>query len=138
MSSKWMNAGLVLALSTLLFAGGAVAQDKTSDQPNVEKQEGAQTNEQEAAHETETQSEGAPALAKQCQDLALQEDDAAEKMEGLSIYETNASDYQEGETYELTVDLLGEGNAKYNLTCQVDADGNMTYEGMGKSTSVKS
>ncbi|MDH4574405.1 hypothetical protein CUR86_19625 [Salinicola acroporae] len=61
MATQWMrNAGLGLVLSTAMFAGGAVAQDKTSDQPNVNKQEGAQTNEQEPAHETETQAEGAP------------------------------------------------------------------------------
>ncbi|WP_110597964.1 hypothetical protein [Salinicola lusitanus] len=144
MATQWMrNAGLGLVLSTAMFAGGAVAQDKTSDQPNVNKQEGAQTNEQEPAHETETQAEGAPKLAKDCLDLALQKDEGSEKFRGNSIYENNAKDYdadelEQGDTFELRVDLLGEGNAKYNLTCQIDADGNMTYEGMGKSTSVKS
>ncbi|WP_110656715.1 hypothetical protein [Salinicola halimionae] len=144
MSSKWMmNAGMGLALSAMLVAGGAMAQDKTSDQPETDKQSGSQTEDQQGAHETETQEKGAPKLAKECLDLALKQDEDREEFRGNSIYENNAKDYdagelEKGDTFELLVDLLGEGNAKYNLTCQVDADGNMTYEDMEKTSSVKS
>ena len=139
MSMKRMkNAGLGLALGALLFGGGAMAQDKTSDQPNLDKQSGDQTNEQEDARETAVQQKGAPKLAQECRDLAVQKDEQSEEIDGKSIYETNAKNYKQGEEFELLVDLLGEGNAKYNLTCKIDADGNMSYEGMEKSSTVKS
>ena len=139
MSMKRMkNAGLGLALGALLFGGGAMAQDKTSDQPNLDKQSGDQTNEQEDARETAVQQKGAPKLAQECRDLAVQKDEQSEEIDGKSIYETNAKNYKQGEEFELLVDLLGEGNAKYNLTCKIDADGNMSYEGMEKTSTVKS
>lgn len=133
-----MNTGLALALGALLFGGVAMAQDKTSDQPNLDKQSGDQTNEQEDARETAVQQKGVPKLAQECRDLAVQKDEQSEEIDGKSIYETNAKDYKQGEEFELFVDLLGEGNAKYNLTCKIDADGNMSYEGMEKSSKVKS
>ena len=139
MSMKRMkNAGLGLALGALLFGGGAMAQDKTSDQPNLDKQSGDQTSEQEDARETGVQKEGVPKLAQECRDLAVQKDEQSEEIDGKSIYETNAKNYKQGEEFELLVDLLGAGNAKYNLTCKIDADGNMSYEGMEKSSTVKS
>jgi hypothetical protein len=132
-----------LALSAMLAAGGAMAQDKTSDQPETDKQSGSQTEDQQGAHETETQAKGAPKLAKECLDLALKQDENSEEFRGNSIYGNNAKDYDadekaKDESFDLLVDLLGEGNAKYNLTCEIDADGNMTYKGMEKSSSVKS
>lgn len=133
-----MNTGLALALGALLFGGVAMAQDKTSDQPNLDKQSGDQTNEQEDARETAVQQKGVPKLAQECRDLAVQKDEQSEEIDGKSIYETNAKDYKQGEEFELLVDLLGEGNAKYNLTCKIDAEGNMSYEGMEKSSKVKS
>ena len=135
---RMKNAGLGLALGALLFGGVAMAQDKTSDQPNLDKQSGDQTNEQEDARETAVQQKGAPKLAQECRDLAVQKDEQSEEIDGKSIYETNAKNYKQGEEFELLVDLLGEGNAKYNLTCKIDADGNMSYEGMEKSSTVKS
>ena len=135
---RMKNAGLGLALGALLFGGGAMAQDKTSDQPNLDKQSGDQTNEQEDARETAVQQKGAPKLAQECRDLAVQKDEQSEEIDGKSIYETNAKNYKQGEEFELLVDLLGEGNAKYNLTCKIDADGNMSYEGMEKTSTVKS
>ncbi|OLO06191.1 hypothetical protein [Salinicola socius] len=140
MSTKWMNAGL--ALGAMLIAGSAVAQE-LDGQGDKDKSSGSQVGEQQGAHETETQAEGAPKLARECLDLALQEDEGSETFRGNSIYENNAKEYdaeelEKGDTFELLVDLLGEGNAKYNLTCEIDADGNMTYKGMGESTSVKS
>ena len=68
----------------------------------------------------------------------MQKDEQSEEIDGKSIYETNAKNYKQGEEFELLVDLLGEGNAKYNLTCKIDADGNMSYEGMEKTSTVKS
>ncbi|MEG3114465.1 hypothetical protein R3F72_04885 [Salinicola sp. 4072] len=133
-----MNTGLGLVLGAMLFGGVAMAQDKTSDQPNLDKQSGDQTNEQEDARETAVQQKGAPKLAQECRDLAVQKDEQSEEIDGKSIYETNAKNYKQGEEFELLVDLLGEGNAKYNLTCKIDADGNMSYEGMEKSSTVKS
>jgi len=135
---RMKNAGLGLALGALLFGGVAMAQDKTSDQPNLDKQSGDQTNEQEDARETAVQQKGAPKLAQECRDLAVQKDEQSEEIDGKSIYETNAKNYKQGEEFELLVDLLGEGNAKYNLTCKIDADGNMSYEGMEKTSTVKS
>ncbi|MED5501641.1 MAG: hypothetical protein VX950_12425 [Pseudomonadota bacterium] len=133
-----MNTGLGLVLGAMLFGGVAMAQDKTSDQPNLDKQSGDQTNEQEDARETAVQQKGAPKLAQECRDLAVQKDEQSEEIDGKSIYETNAKNYKQGEEFELLVDLLGEGNAKYNLTCKIDADGNMSYEGMEKTSTVKS
>ncbi|MGQ7243213.1 hypothetical protein ACUN9V_07075 [Salinicola sp. V024] len=144
MSSKWiMNAGMGLALSVMLASGGAMAQDKTSDEPTLDKQSGDQTNAQENAHETDVQSKGAPKLARECRDLAVQKDDDGKEFDGNSIYDSNAKDYkaselEKGDTFELLVDLLGEGNAKYNLTCHVDAQGNLSYESMEKTSKVKS
>ena len=135
---RMKNAGLGLALGALLFGGGAMAQDKTSDQPNLDKQSGDQTSEQEDARETGVQKEGVPKLAQECRDLAVQKDEQSEEIDGKSIYETNAKNYKQGEEFELLVDLLGAGNAKYNLTCKIDADGNMSYEGMEKTATVKS
>jgi|GEM_PF-1798718 len=143
MSSKWMmNVGMGLALSAMLVAGGAMAQE-LDEQGEVNKQSGSQVDEQQPAHETDVQAEGAPKLAKECLDLALKKDADSEEFRGNSIYETNAKDYdadeqEKNESFELLVDLLGEGNAKYNLTCKIDADGNMSYEGMEKSSTVKS
>lgn len=133
-----MNTSMGLVLGAMLFGGVAMAQDKTSDQPNLDKQSGDQTNEQEDARETAVQQKGAPKLAQECRDLAVQKDEQSEEIDGKSIYETNAKNYKQGEEFELLVDLLGEGNAKYNLTCKIDADGNMSYEGMEKTSTVKS
>jgi len=134
---RMMSAGMGLALSMMLIAGNTMAQE-LDEQGDPDKSSGSQVDEQERAHETDAQTQGAPKLAKECRDLALKKEDNAEEMEGLSIYGTNAKDYQKGEKYELLVDLLGEGNAKYNLTCQIDAEGNLSYDGMDKSSTVKS
>ena len=61
-----MNTGLGLVLGAMLFGGVAMAQDKTSDQPNLDKQSGDQTSEQEDARETGVQKEGVPKLAQEC------------------------------------------------------------------------
>ncbi len=135
---RMMSAGMGLALGAMMITGSALAQDKMSDQPEVNKQSGAQIDEQEGAHETDVQAQGAPRLAKACRDLAVQKEDHSEEIDGKSIYETNAKDYEQGEEFELLVDLLGRGNAMYNLTCQIDADGNMTYDGMKKTSTAKS
>lgn len=143
MSSKWMvNAGFGLALSTMLFAGGAMAQDKTSDVPNIDKPAGSQTNAQGAASETEVQTEGAPPKALECQKLAVAQSDG-EDLEGYNLYETNAKDYdaselEDGDTFELKIDLLAGGNAMYNVVCQVDAEGKVSYESVEKTSTVKS
>lgn len=126
-----MNSGIGLTLGVMLMTGSVMAQELDQSQ-----QQGV--DEQQQAHETDVQAQGAPQLAKECLDLALQKEDQAGEIKGKSIYETNAKDYKQGEEFELLVDLLGRGNSMYNLTCQIDADGNMTYESTEKSSTAKS
>lgn len=75
-------------------------------------------------------------LTRECRQLAMQSADA-DKLEDKPLYESNASDYEKGESYELKMNLLGKGNVMYNVTCPIDAEGNMSYEGVGESSSPK-
>ncbi|WP_110675711.1 hypothetical protein [Salinicola sp. RZ23] len=115
--------------SLWLASVGAMAQEPGASQP-------------QHAKETRVLEEGAPKIAKQCLSLALDSGENRD-IQGKAIYDTNAWDYTaddlEGDdTFELLVDLLGPGNTKYNLTCQVDADGQVTFESVEASSTVKS
>ncbi|WP_129591346.1 hypothetical protein [Salinicola tamaricis] len=118
-----------VGVSLCLASAGAMAQAQGASQPHHPK-------------ETRVLEEGAPEIAKQCLALALDSGENRE-IEGKAIYDTNAWDYaadelDSGDTFELLVDLLGPGNTKYNLTCQVDADGKVTFDSVETSSTVKS
>ncbi|WP_110670596.1 hypothetical protein [Salinicola halophilus] len=128
--NKMMGAGFGLTLSAMLLATGAMAE--VQHQPQAQAREGA--------NETESQTEGVPPKAEECKQLAVDEHDTDYDFEGKEVYENNAKDFdaselENGEPFELRVDLLGEGNSMYNITCQMDADENVTFEKIEKSSS---
>ncbi|WP_110686031.1 hypothetical protein [Salinicola aestuarinus] len=130
--NKMMGAGLGLTLSAMLLATGAVAE--VQHQPQVQARDGA--------NETASQSEGVPPKAAECKQLAVDENDTDFDIEGKEVYENNAKDFDAseldaGDTFELRVDLLGEGNSMYNITCQMDADETLTFESLEKTASSK-
>lgn len=143
MLSISMKQGVMgLAFGALLLSGAAQAQDKVSDEPLINKKSGDMVEGQDPASETRVQREGAPPLAKQCHELAIEESDEGDEIADNSIIETNAFDYEENsdsdEPFTLRVDLLASGNAMYNLTCEVDNEGNVTFKDAEKSSTAKS
>lgn len=72
------------------------------------------------------------ALVEQCQQQALQGPEGQE-LAGKPLEETNAADYEPGKAFELKINFLGHGNTFHNVTCQVDEQGNVTYEGVEES-----
>lgn len=130
--TKMIGAAAGLSLGAMLMAGGVMAEDK--GQPQAQAEAGAQ--------ETKTQVEGVPPKAAECKRLAVENNDTDHDIEGKSVYENNADDFdaselESGDTFELRVDLLGEGNSLYNLTCQMDANENVTFDSIEKSSSSK-
>jgi uncharacterized protein YxeA len=73
-----------------------------------------------------TPAEEAP-LVQQCYQKAV---DSGEdpNLEGKSLKDSNYPDYEEGKEYELRLSYLGHGNTYHNVTCQVDEQGNVTFE----------
>ncbi|HET8790057.1 MAG TPA: hypothetical protein VFM75_02525, partial [Modicisalibacter sp.] len=69
---------------------------------------------------------------KQCQQQALQ-GPAGPALAGNPLDETNVSDYTSGEEYELLINFIGHGNTFYNVTCQVDEQGKVTFDSVEES-----
>lgn len=79
------------------------------------------------AHAIErTPAEDAP-LVQQCYQQAVDSGDDPE-LEGKQLKDSNYPDYEEGEKYELRLSFLGQGNTFHNVTCQVDEQGNVTFD----------
>nr|WP_297459943.1 hypothetical protein [uncultured Halomonas sp.] len=80
--------------------------------------------------------EHAQELVEQCQQQVLQTPEGQE-LAGNPLRETNAATYKPGEAFELHLSFLGHGNAFHNVTCQVDEQGNVTYESIENATTPK-
>ncbi|WP_227369925.1 hypothetical protein [Halomonas sp. M20] len=66
-------------------------------------------------------------LVEQCHQKALKAREG-EELRNNPMSETNASDYESGEEFQLKINFVGHGNSFYNVTCQVDKQGNVTHE----------
>lgn len=76
-------------------------------------------------------------LVEQCQQKALKAREGQE-LRGNPLGETNASDYKPGEEFQLKINFVGHGNSFYNVTCQVDKQGNVTHEKTAETGQPKS
>ncbi|MBZ9558645.1 MULTISPECIES: hypothetical protein [Modicisalibacter] len=109
MSRQWMVSGIVVASATLGLLACADAL---------------------AAQDGEAGSKG---LVEQCHEQALK-GPAGDRLEGMPLEEsTNAPGYEPGQPYTLRINLHGHGNVYYNVTCGVDAQGNVTFESVDES-----
>lgn len=73
-------------------------------------------------------------LVNQCHDAALasKDGDAFESTQ-LLMEQQNAGDYEKGEELLLHINMLGHGTTIYNVSCNVDEQGNVTYEEFEKA-----
>ncbi|WP_048306970.1 hypothetical protein [Halomonas sp. PR-M31] len=76
-------------------------------------------------------------LVEQCHQKTLEAREGDE-IRGNPMSETNASDYEPGEEFELKINFVGHGNSFYNVTCQVDKQGNVTHEKTAETGQPKS
>ncbi|GHC25998.1 hypothetical protein GCM10010082_18810 [Kushneria pakistanensis] len=68
-------------------------------------------------------------LVQQCHDAAMasKDRDTFESSQ-LLMDQQNAGDYEKGEELLLHINMLGHGTTIYNVSCNVDEQGNVTYE----------
>ncbi|WP_148663932.1 hypothetical protein [Kushneria konosiri] len=68
-------------------------------------------------------------LVMQCHDAALASKDGDDfESTKLLMEQQNAGDYEQGEELLLHINLLGHGTTIYNISCNVDEQGNVTYK----------
>lgn len=73
-------------------------------------------------------------LVMQCHDKAMASQDGDEfESTKLLMDQQNAGDYEKGEELLLHINLLGHGTTIYNISCNVDKQGNVTYEEFQKA-----
>ncbi len=67
-------------------------------------------------------------LVKQCHEAALESKDGdAFESSQLLMDQQNAGDYEKGEELLLHINMLGHGTTIFNVSCNVDEQGNVTY-----------
>lgn len=85
----------------------------------------------------EISAEKAQQLVEQCRDKTVQHRDGKE-LTGNPLKEgNNAKSYEPGEPFELHINFTGHGNAVYNVTCQIDAQGKVSFKEVDQSGSSR-
>ncbi|WP_203142770.1 hypothetical protein [Marinobacter mangrovi] len=84
-----------------------------------------------AAHAwAEVPAKKAQQLVEQCREKTVQQPEG-KALTGYPLEEeTNAGSYRPGQPFELHINIRGHGNAVHNVTCHVDAQGRVSFEGI--------
>ncbi len=85
----------------------------------------------------EVSTEKAQQLVEQCRDKTLQSNEGQMLAGNPTKGESDAQSYTPGEPYELHINFTGHGNTVYNVTCQVDAQGKISFKEVDESGSAE-
>lgn len=102
----WCAGAIALAMSGLGQVAQAGSVEESPDVPQADRE-----------------------LVNKCHDAAMNSKDGDTfESSQLLMDQQNAGDYEKGEELLLHINMLGHGTTVYNVSCNVDEQGNVTYK----------